>query len=174
MQLAILFASSVFAAALIAGGEIATPSSAAELFTGRCHMNHCWWFSIEEKELIASNERGALFKATIKIWESEHPDGNYETKARRTGGEATLIYFFCSKQSPAVIWEAGGVFEGIIIDPYNVAGATEGATSQYFAACHGVHYSEQIDPGKKFGYERSYGDLTELKLVRPEEVLGAN
>jgi hypothetical protein len=50
-------------------------AQAAELFIGRCHMEICSWFSIEEKELIGTSSDGALFKVVTKSWESDHPCG---------------------------------------------------------------------------------------------------
>ncbi len=78
-------------------------TNAAELIPGRCHMDTCNWFSIEEKDLAGTAKAEALFKVVLKRWQSHHPDGNYGRKTPRQGGQASISYAFCSKTKPGLI-----------------------------------------------------------------------
>ena len=158
---------------------VATPrhaAQAAELFIGRCHMEICSWFSIEEKELLGTSSDGALFKVVTKWWESEHPGGEYEQRARRTGGEQTVSYFFCSKTRPALIWaddkgewNASHLAPG---SPLGPSGAAESATRQYFVVCHAMSTDDDvIEEAKKFGYPPTEFPPDDRKLTRPEDFI---
>src|SRR4051794_8618931 len=149
------------------------PSQAAELFRGRCHMDQCTWFSVEGKDLVASDPRGALFKVTMKWWESHHPNGSYEKRAPRKGGEATVDYVFCSKSKPAVLYRSQGEkWTGTILSISAPSGASETATAHYLAVCHGAAVKDERDltrSASKFGYTRQ--DEDSFELGRPEDIL---
>lgn len=166
------------AAFLILGmaGFIASPSAgAAELMKGRCHMDYCSWFSIESRDLVGSNARGALFKVELKGWTSHHPRGDYGRRSPRTGGETSTGYVFCSKKNPAAIWdEDAGHWSAATLNLASPSGAEENAVIQYFAVCHGIQSGQDAQSSfeslaARFGYGKIATDLKELK--RPEDIL---
>lgn len=114
-----------------------TTAASAELLRGRCHMDVCTWFSIEERGIVASNERGALFSARIRNWSSEHPGGSYDKPARRRDDGEGVGYFFCSRSFPAVLVQDGG-WTAYAIDPDLPSGAFWSAAENYLGVCHGV------------------------------------
>ena len=110
------------------------PAVAAELHNGRCHMDYCSWFSIEEKDLVSSNPSGALFKVTTRGWSSHHPNGSYNRRTRRTGGESTASFVFCSKDRPALIFQDESKWVAHTLAPgvqNAVYGYNESAYKQY-------------------------------------------
>ena len=150
--------------------------AAAELFQGRCHMNECSWFSVEERDIVGSTADGALFKTVMKTWVSEHPDGDYEKKRPRRGVGTSVSYFFCSKSRPAVVWESQpGIWEADFLtpgSPLGPSGAAEAATVEYFVVCHGLSPEGGFaEMGKRFGYPPAESAPEPRKLARPEDLL---
>jgi hypothetical protein len=127
----------------------ADSSFAAELHRGRCHMDYCTWFSIEERDLAGTNNAGALFRVVMKGWESHHPNGSYDRRRR---------------------WDAAFLPLGMVY------GYLETATRMYFAVCHGTSDGDIERAGglteiaMQFGYPLSE-ETGELELRRPEEIL---
>ena len=96
---------------------LARPATAGELFEGRCHMDVCSWYSVEEKDLVGTNAKGALFKVVIKGWTSQHPNGSYgEDPAHRR--QSGVSYVFCSKSEPLVITGAENRWSALVLAPY--------------------------------------------------------
>jgi hypothetical protein len=153
----------------------ASAASSAELHLGRCHMDYCSWFSIEETDLTASNANGALFKVVTRGWSSHHPDGSYGRRAPRKGGETSTWFIFCSKTTPALLFPHEGRWLAHILAPggeNSVFGYNESSHKQYFAVCHRVSigdvYSEMPGLAQRLGYPRTtrQSDQIELKDVR--------
>ena len=165
----------VSVAAFILAISAALPASAAELHLGRCHMDYCSWFSIEETDLVASNASGALFKVVTRGWSSHHPGGSYERRAPRKGGQMSTQFIFCSKTTPALLFPNEGRWLAHILAPgsgESVFGYNESSHKQYFAVCHRVSigdvYSEMPGLAQRFGYPRTtrQSDQIELNDVR--------
>ena len=138
-------------------------------------MDVCSWYSVEEKDLVGTNAKGALFKVVIKGWTSQHPNGSYGRKTRRTGGKAVVSYVFCSKSEPSVITGAENRWSALILAPYVSLGATEGETRLYFVVCHGViaDGGDFSPVARRFGYPiKDNDDVPDgVDLVRPEDML---
>jgi hypothetical protein len=152
---------------------------AGELHRGRCHMEQCSWFSIEEKDLVGTSVHGALFKVRSRDWQSSHPNGSYDRQSRRSGGDESTNYVLCSKRKPAVIFPNSNeaTSELIRLAPGNldaIAGATEYVNMYYFAVCHGLIPKNEQDIerlGKRFGYSIS-ADVAEIQETgRPDDLL---
>jgi hypothetical protein len=160
----------------VAGLASSGAALSGELMQGRCRMDYCNWFSIESRDLVGSNTKGALFKVISKGWTSHHPNGSYDKRRPRTGGEASTDYYFCSKTKPSAIWQSDT--EGWKVAALNLgspSGAEENAVIEYFAVCHGVQSghgtSESFDAlSKRFGYASvENADLQDV--ARPEDIL---
>jgi hypothetical protein len=154
-----------------------------KVIRARCHMDACGWFSIEVAEPFGSSPAGQLYKLTLKWWESEHKDGNYNRRAPLTGGDVATSFVFCSKQKPTFIeydndrkaWLATPLQPG---NSQAMYGAVESAYAIYWAACHYAIVKDVYDEGdrlgRKLGYRFSgYPDsLGEDKvLASPSDVL---
>jgi len=162
--------------ATVGSVHLGDPAPAAELMQGRCRMDHCTWFSIESRDLVGSNARGALFKVALKGWTSHHPGGDYGKRRPRTGGEISTSYFFCSKAQPSAVWETdAGRWTTAVLNVASPAGAEENAVIEYFAVCHGVQSGRDIDASfdalaERFGYAPvEHADPREI--ARPEDIL---
>lgn len=153
-------------------------ASAGELIRSRCYMDTCSWFSVEETALVGTSPKGALFKAVLKGWQSHHPNGRYERKAPRQGGQANTVHVFCSKTMPSVIVSADGgrwqVDTLALNTPYGPAGALESVTTTYYAVCHATAASDPeafIRLGQHFGYPALDEAPDSPVLARPEDIL---
>ena len=118
------------------------PIQAAEVTPGRCHMDMCSWFSIEEKDLVGTDRDGALFRVVTKSWQSQHPGGSYDRRTPRRGVGTATSYALCSKTHPALL-DAGSAGRWVVneldLGPESVPpGAARTATAVYFAVCHAV------------------------------------
>jgi hypothetical protein len=168
-----------YTAALIAciGGLTSSGAAlSAELMQGRCRMDYCAWFSIESRDMVGSNANGALFMVISKEWTSHHPNGSYDKRRPKTGGEASTGYYFCSKTKPSAIWQDdAGSWKVAILNLASPSGAEENAVIEYFAVCHGVQSghdtSDTFDAlTKRFGYAPvEAADLRDV--ARPEDIL---
>lgn len=151
---------------------------AGELLRGRCHMGSCGWFSLEEKELVGSGPDGALFKATFKGWQSQHPDGNYDRKVSRKGGKPMVSYYFCSGTRPAVIVQVPGggwqVDTLALNSPDGPPGVLEDTTATYYAVCHAVA-ADGPDAfarlGRHFGYPAMDEPPDAPTITKPADIL---
>ncbi len=157
------------------------PASAAEVIPGRCHMDVCAWFSVEEKDLVGTDRHGALFRVVTKAWQSTHPDGAYNRRSPRRGGGAATSYVLCSKQRPALLDAAPGgrwsVTELDLGPDSEPPGALETSTSLYFAVCHAVAAPDTgealIGLARRFRYPAPSGAGQPLPetVDRPEAIL---
>lgn len=152
---------------------------AGELLEGRCHMDECTWFSVEERDTVTGIPDGALVRTVMKGWSSTHPGGNYERRTRRTGGSEVVTYFLCSKRTPAVVWRGDkpGKWEvNFLSDLASPPGAAESVTNQYFAVCHGVKPNGAWESlTRKFNYDvipdKDDAVADTLYVDRPEDVM---
>jgi hypothetical protein len=167
-----------YTVALIAciGGLTSSGALSAELMQGRCRMDYCAWFSIENRDIVGSNASGALFKVISKKWTSHHPSGSYDKRRPRMGGDTSTSYYFCSKTKPSAIWKDDvGLWKVAVLNLASPSGAEENAVIEYFAVCHGVQSghdtSDTFDAlTKRFGYAPvEAADLRDV--ARPEDVL---
>lgn len=163
----------VLAAALAALGLDAL--SAAELHRAGCHMDVCSWYSIKDKETVASNAASTLVKVTLKTWTSSHRNAAYDKKAPRVAGDTLSTYYVCSKTRPAVLEAADGKWTAAFLDLYNPPGFAESAVTQYFVVCHGFDTeasNTRFDvAARKFGYRRISRTPDNIALDQPEEIL---
>ena len=163
----------VLAAAL--GALALSAASAAEMHRARCHQDMCEWFSIESKELVASDARATVFKVTTKNWTSEHPNAAYNKKAPRVGGDAFTGYFKCSKSKPAYVESQDGKWTATFLDVRNPPGFAESVVMQYFVVCHGFDTDKSKSDfdvvGRKFGYRKISQAPAAIALSKPEEIL---
>jgi len=164
---------------ILAAGAALTASTfaatAAELHRGRCHMDMCTWYSVEEKEPAGSNAQATLFKVTLKIWTSRHRGGNYDKKASRTGGEASTFYFNCSKAKPAIIESQDGKWMAAFLNLAEPAGFQELAVMEYFVVCHAFDVDKPSTrfgvAARKFGYRKIADAPDSIALSKPEDIL---
>jgi hypothetical protein len=168
-----------YTAALIASIGSLTSSGAAlsaELMQGRCRMDYCAWFSIESRDIVGSNANGALFKVISKEWTSHHPNGSYDKRRLRTGGEASMGYYFCSKTKPSAIWQDdAGSWKVAVLNLASPSGAEENAVIEYFVVCHGVqsgHDTSDSFDALTTRFDYAPVDTAALQdVARPEDVL---
>lgn len=157
------------------------PVQAAEVIPGRCHMDMCSWFSIEEKDLVGTDRNGALFRVVTKFWQSQHPGGSYDRRTPRRGGGTATSCALCSKTHPALL-EAGTpgrwAVNELDLGPESVLpGAAETATAVYFAVCHAVAVTntgeELTRLARRFRYPAPSADAVSLPetVDRPEAIL---
>jgi hypothetical protein len=161
------------AAALVA--LVFDAARAAELHRGRCSMDICSWYSVEDKDAVASNAGSSLIKVTLKIWTSKHRGGSYDKKAPRAGGDVISIYFRCSKTKPAVVESADGKWTAAFLNLHEPAGYQELAVMEYFVVCHGFDVDasrSRFDAAaRRFGYRKTSDTPDAIELNKPEEIL---
>jgi hypothetical protein len=149
--------------------------SAAELHRAGCHMDVCSWYSIEDKDTVASNAGSTLVRVTLKTWTSKHRNAAYDRKAPRVAGDTLSTYYLCSKAKPAVLDIAEGKWTAAFLDLYNPPGFAESAVTQYFVICHGFDTEASNTSfdvaARKFGYRRISKTPENITLDKPEEIL---
>jgi hypothetical protein len=113
---------------------------------GRCHMEDCTFFVIEDSKPVGSTSEGTLFAVAAKSWEREYRGRGGQDEHERdiapikAGRRASLVTFvFCSKTKPIEFsyreskWVAEALRPG---DAAAMSGAEEYAYVFYWAACH--------------------------------------
>jgi hypothetical protein len=141
---------------------------------GRCRMNGCSWFQVQEFAMVQENEQGALLRVTQREGASDHPDGKYPERPRESAiqwSESYTSYFFCSAGFPAIIAEGeSGGWEGLRLDLTTEAGVTAFVHNQYRAICHpdGALDVDTSAAAARLGYTHNDGE--EFRLSRPEDV----
>lgn len=145
-------------------------SRSAELHQGRCHMDSCYWFSIEETDLVASNAAGALFRTASRSWQSHHPNGSYERRTPRKGGQVSTEYVFCSKSRPALIVSYDGKWLVDALTPDRedgIFGANYSSYKSYFVVCHQTRivdpYRENAKLARRYGYKTQWSEAEHSK-----------
>jgi hypothetical protein len=115
---------------------------------GRCHMDECSLFVIEDSKPVGSTKEGTLFALAAKSWENEYKArGGKDERERdiapmKAGKHGTFVTFvFCSKTKPVEFvyreskWIAHALRPG---DDAAMSAAEEYAYVFYWAACHDV------------------------------------
>jgi hypothetical protein len=140
-------------------GAFSAEYSALEekLIAGRCRMNSCWWFSIENAQMMGASKAGELFAISTKRWSASCP----QSKCGRRSFDGTATSFiFCSRTHPAWIgkqdddpnkWTFQLLGPG---SPDAAAGVWEGVHVMYWAACHALDVGDPFDAklGQRYGY----------------------
>lgn len=149
-----------------------------ERIRGRCHMDTCTWFNIENRELVGRNRVGDLYRIERADWSSMHPEGSYETPAPLTGGLRSVSFAFCSLTAPTVLYK---IDDGWLADRLSpgfdegVFGYNESSYMLYFAACHDLKAKDSTDFttfGLRLGYRAHPERVEQVPLRRPEDILG--
>jgi hypothetical protein len=150
-------------------------ASAGELHRGRCSMDICSWYSLEGKDVAASNPEATLFKVTLQTWTSKHRGGAYDKKAPRVGGDVVSVYYSCSKTKPALVEAADGKWTATFLNLNSPPGYQESAVMQYFIVCHGFD-AEKSRSGfaavaRRLGYRKVLDTPDAVELSKPEQIL---
>ncbi len=113
---------------------------------GRCHMDVCSFFVIEDAKPVGSTKEGTLFAVAAKQWENEYKargdndDHEYDRPPVKNGKPETAVNFvFCSKTKPVEFFFADGKWDSSPLRPGDdtvLSGAMEYAYMFYWAACH--------------------------------------
>jgi hypothetical protein len=138
-------------------------------------MGGCSWISIENRESLGPRGEGELFRVTTRGWWAEHPDGNYDAPARRTGGTYGNDYVFCSTTHPAVASSSGdGKWIADTLSPDQSAGVfgyNSSTYTLYFAACHGLAVDDPIKANARaLGYSTNADWVRQVDISSPSEI----
>jgi hypothetical protein len=109
---------------------------------GRCHMDSCWWWKVEDSQMMKSNNQGALIKVLVKTTNIDYPRSVVDKKGypdlppkKAKWSDTDETFIFCSNQLPAYFDYdkeqkkfVGYVFTGSY-------GVTEGAEHLYTHIC---------------------------------------
>ena len=152
----------------------AVPARAAEVHRGRCAIDVCAWFLIQEKNIVASDKNGALFRVTLQRFTTRRAN---DRPPPRKAWEVSEGYVLCSKTRPAVLFQSGGEWLAHILAPAQpsaYAGYNLTSHVQYFAVCHGVGLPAIDEPmlakARALGYPAG-GASEQIKLSKPEDIL---
>jgi hypothetical protein len=121
-------------------------------------------------------DRGFLLKVTSKFWTSQHPNGSYDRRTPRTGGDVQDWYALCSSTDPAVIFRSGNKWQATTLAPVSegIFGYNETAYHMYFAACHQTDTSKDGEiekAGKRFHYRADPNRVGSASLDSPSDIL---
>ena len=152
----------------------AITARAAEVYRGRCAMDVCAWFLIQEKNIVASDKNGALFRVTVQRFTTRRAN---DRPPPRKAWESSDGYVLCSKTRPAVLFQSDGEWLAHILapgQPNAYAGYNLTSHVQYFAVCHGVGLPAIDEPmiakARALVYPAS-GGSEQIKLSKPEDIL---
>jgi uncharacterized protein len=126
---------------------------------GRCHMDGCSWFQIDNRSIEGRSANGILYRIQGHEWSSVHPNGSYEIPAPLTDEGNSEWYAFCSLTNPSVVFKDGQGWRGITISPSSpgvIYGYNESTYVRYYAACHDLEFDgseeKNIRMGLTYGY----------------------
>lgn len=130
----------------LAALDTATPQGNAptNVVLGRCHMNECWWWKVEQSETIKSVSNEKLVKVFLRYAAIEFPDGNYpdvfpQNENHRWSKEVSEAFIFCSAKRPSYIEYSKETNKFTATSPFSqdgsTSGATEGIGNLYFYVC---------------------------------------
>jgi len=115
---------------------------------GRCHMDVCHFFVIEDAKPVGSTKEGTLFATASRQWANEYrmQDG-YDRPPIKIGKPETDVSFvFCSKTKPVAFFFEDGAMKTTADrwtsfplrpgDDNAVNGVNESVYMFYWAACH--------------------------------------
>ncbi len=155
---------------------------------GRCHMDVCNFFVIEDSKPVGSTKVGTLFALAAKSWENEYKargendDHEYDRPPVKTGKPETGVSFvFCSKTKPIEFFFSGGKWNSDALRPGDdaaMSGAEEYAYVFYWAACHNFISKDPVSAqlAEKLGYRfkdhpASDEDASTADDIQPMDVL---
>jgi uncharacterized protein len=123
-----------------------SPSGEANnVVMGRCHMDSCWWWKVENTQSIQSDSEGELIKVSVRTTSVEYTSVEVEKKGypdlppkKAKWEEATETFIFCSSKFPAYFDydKKQNKFVGLVFG--DSSGATEGVENLYAHICHNV------------------------------------
>ena len=163
-------------------GSAATMSNSiiGRRIQGRCHMDYCGWFSIENRNVAARAPDGVLYKVESRYWESKHPEGSYDTPAPLKDHGRGDWYAFCSLTRPATLFHDSAANNWVVStlspnDQGGIFGYNESAYTEYFAACHDIEitdvYGQMISKAKRLGYRVGAEAVKQERLSNPMDYL---
>lgn len=134
---------------------------------GRCHMDSCWWWKVEDSQIMKSNGQGTLIKVLAKTTSVDYPRSVVDKKGypdfppkKAKWENATETFIFCSTQLPAYFNYdneqkkfVGSIFTGSY-------GVTEGEEHLYAHICQ-----QEIKPNTD-GAE----GLTDVSIDKPTDI----
>ncbi|MDD5227415.1 MAG: hypothetical protein PHN45_04060 [Methylococcales bacterium] len=128
----------------ISNGECKTTNSSPtkNIVTGRCHMDSCWWWKVEDSQIMKSDSKESLIKVFVKTTSIDYPRSVIDKKGypdlppkKAKWGAVTETFIFCSNKNPAYFDYdkeqkkfVGSIFTGSY-------GVTEGAEHLYAHIC---------------------------------------
>jgi len=140
---------------------------------GRCHMNSCWWWKVENTENIQAENKGRLVKVHVKTTSADYSDAEVEKNGypdfplpQAQWDNTTEVFLFCSKKLPTYIeyHQDSGQFTGTV--PFDQSGATSGATEGI-----GNLYLYVCNSGKQPVFEMSAElEFSEMILKKPTDI----
>jgi hypothetical protein len=150
----------------ISNGECKTTNSSAtnNIVMGRCHMDVCWWWKVENTEEIQSNAKGKLVKTFVRITNVDFPSSVVEKKGypdlppkKAKWEDITETFIFCSNKIPAYFDYdkeqkkfVGSTFTG------SYDGLTEGQENLYTYICQ-----SKISPNENY---------SEISIDKPTDI----
>jgi hypothetical protein len=156
-----LFSFSVFSLFMLyVGIADAKPNNIA---MGRCHMDSCFWWKIENTQEIKSESKGKLIKAFVRSTWVAFPSAMIQKKGypdsppkKAKWEDVTEEYIFCSDKIPAYFDfdKKQGKFVGSIFGA--TSGATEAIENLYKYICH-----KEIKPSSS---------ASEISIDNPKDV----
>ncbi len=158
----------------LALASLMAPANAAEVYRGRCAMDECGWFLIQEKSIVASDQNGALFRVTLQRFTTRRAN---DRPPPRKDWKTSDGYVLCSKDRPAVVFQSDGEWLAHRLAPAQptaYAGYNLSSYVQYFAVCHALGLpaidEALLAKARALGYPAS-GTADQIKLSKPEDIL---
>src|SRR5215212_2758157 len=157
-------------AVLVAGSAVAQSYSRADLVRGLCRKDGCDEFSIVEKEPMARNDQGTLYRTRVNTYHASY-QGRVEL-----GEEDGFV--FCSPVRPALIANQDGEALAFLLAPYAAKEARENANyyALYFGLCHGLDAGRAAAQdwrgvAESLGYEAPLAESRMVTLKRADEIM---
>jgi hypothetical protein len=153
---------------------------------GRCHMDSCDFFALEQVLPVKSTAKGTLYAVAFKSWSASYKNTGDDKEYDRPPvqvekPEIKLNMVFCSKTKPVIFdyydgaWHAGALRPG---DESAVFGYNESAYYFYYAACHRYVTGDPVSKtaAAKFGYRFAQsplngGNLPDLGKLQPLDIV---
>jgi hypothetical protein len=129
----------------------------------------CSYLSIDAADAAGTSAKGALFKLNVKYW--------YDANGKKTNNSSETVYVFCSRTTPAYIYDDGSAWQAVMLAPGNqetIAEANRQALVTYWAACHATAVTDPGDQApalaKRFGYDVS-AQSEDKEITNPSDAL---
>jgi hypothetical protein len=157
--------------------DAGSSANGSKVVQGRCHMDICSWFRVDDRDTVQTNPLGSLVRITLETGESSHPNASYNLKTPIEWSQAATAYVFCSKAQPAVIFDNDGKWEAATLSPGHLEGVfgyNEFAYAEYLFVCHGLAGVDPADASiaARFGYPAFLSEkIKQFELQRPEDVM---